>query len=203
MYIELTRFEINNLLEETGDDIAFIKIFFTTIQIKETLIPLSIPFEKLTSFIEKVDGDAYQYLLKIRQTIGGYGSKHSKIFETIDREGFDLKPYIQDYLQSLDESIINQHLEWCKTAIKNNASIQEKAEKIKAIITPSYIQDNKNKYLYLEALDQAIHEVNLKYFPIIYQGNEAFINNYKSLLIDASLKFYEQLDKLIQQHNEN
>ena len=80
---------------------------------------MSIPFEKLTSFIEKVDGDAYQYLLKIRQTIGGYGSKHSKIFETIDREGFDLKPYIQDYLQSLDESIINQHLEWCKTAIKN------------------------------------------------------------------------------------
>ena len=65
MYIQLTRFEINNLLEETGDDIAFIKIFFTTIQIKETLIPLSIPFEKLTSFIEKVDGDAYQYLLKI------------------------------------------------------------------------------------------------------------------------------------------
>ena len=46
MYIQLTRFEINNLLEETGDDIAFIKIFFTTIQIKERSILFIIPCER-------------------------------------------------------------------------------------------------------------------------------------------------------------
>lgn len=89
-----------------------------------------------------------------------------------------------------------------KNGNKNNASIQEKAEKIKAIITPSYIQDNNNNQ-HLGS-PWPIHEVNLKILSKSFtKATKHFINNYKSLLIDASLKFYEQLDKLIQQHNEN
>lgn len=203
MSIQLTRFEIKSFLYETGEDIIFIEIFFSTSLIRETILPMSIPYEKLNNFIKAVDSKAHHYLLKIRQTIGGYGPKHSQIFEIIESEGFDLKFYVQGFLESLDETVIKQHLDWCKMSEKNKRQLKDKIESLESLITPSFIENNKNKNLYLEELDQAIHEVNLKYFPAIVEGNTVFIKKYKSLLINTTLLFYEQIDKLIHHTNEN
>lgn len=195
----VTRYTISNMLEETGDDYSHIYIFLKIDDQHELKMPVIISYEDLLSFIDNLDIDAGKYLYKIRNEINGYGPKHSKIFKVIEEEGFDLEPYIHKFIESKDEQFIQQHKEWCDrlNSLPNQQTANIQFEQLKSIINDDFREYNVNFNDYKDALDQAIHETTLKYFPQLFDKSKKHVAAYKSKLIDVTLSFSRDIDKIM------
>lgn len=197
MTVKLTRFEIKNYLEETGEDITNIALYFSTETSIESIVPYFFGYDKLLHFIGTIDIEAYQYLIKIRNNLGGYGFKHSQIFKIITEEGFDIVPFINLYFESLDKTLLQQHIEWEQNLKNQSGNTAITLKNLESHFTPKKIEKNKNKYIYLEEIDQAIHEITLRFFPEIINQDAAFLQRYKSIIVNTTLRFAENIDKLV------
>ena len=195
----LSRYEIKNMIEFSGDDITFIDIYYKTAKKPETLMPHSINYDKFHRFIQTVDVEAYNYLFKIRTSIGGYGPKHSKIFEVIDAENFDLKHYIHLFLATLTEDNIKQHYEWCESFTKK--SNQEVAGKIRDKLDTLINDDYKNYNLkfakFKDEVDEKLHELMFNHFPEFFDSGATFLKDYKNILVNTTLSFTEKINNLM------
>jgi hypothetical protein len=199
MKVIMTRYSISGMLEETGDDINFIHIFFKIDDKPEYKMPYIVPYQDLLHFILETDKATGHYLDKIRSVIHGYGPKHSKVFKIMEDEGFNLEPFIIQYLESKDEVFFQQFDEWCSRLqfSSNQKEVKDSFEKLKSKVTPEYCLNNINKDAFKDALDQAIHETTLKYFPGLFEKGDKHIAAYKSKLMDTTFSFYSEIDKIM------
>jgi hypothetical protein len=192
-------YKIKSFLEDLGEDVSFIDIFFKTKEQEIIAFPISISYDKLKSFIGSVDKPAFDYLTKIRADIHGYGSKHSKIFAVIESEGFDLEKYIIQFITELDETDVDNHIAWCENLLsqKQQQKATEVFEKLSEIVTPQYVQHNLRFDAFKDEVDQMLHELTLKHFPELFEANEEVIDKYRNVLIRTTLSFTSECDKLL------
>ncbi len=200
MKAQFTRYEINNMIEDTGDDYIFIKIFFKTDNLPEVFMPISYPYEKLLKFIYTVDEPAYNYLNKIRNDMHGYGPKHSKIFKVIESESFDIEKYIILFLESLDENHITKHYDWCDRLQNQTPEAQQKQQEIiddiVSIVDEDYRLWNIKYEEFLDSIDQTLHELTLKFYPDLFEMGENYIEEYRDIISRATISFAQAIDKL-------
>jgi hypothetical protein len=198
MKAQLTKYTIKNMLEDTGDDYIFLHVFFKTEDCAETTSPMFLPYDNLHRYIKTIDEPAHDYLAKIRSNIHGYGPKHSKVFEVIEAENFDLEPYIKSCLEELTPLFIEQHYEWCDRL--SNPQTMEKAaatfENINQVVNDDYKNDNIKTSQFIDELDQTLHELTFKYFPDLFEKGEKHIEEYRNILSKSTLSFCEAIDKL-------
>ncbi len=198
MKTQLTKYTINNMLEDTGDDYIFLHVFFKTKDRDETTRPFFLAYDKLHRYIKNIDEPAYHYLTKIRSNIHGYGPKHSKVFEVIEAENFDLEPYIKSYLEELTDLEIEQHYEWCDR-LSNPETVEKAAatfENISQVVNDDYKNNNIKSSEFIDELDQTLHELTFKYFPDLFEKGEKHIEDYRNILSRTTFSFYEAIDKL-------
>lgn len=195
----VTRYTVSNMLKETGDDIVFFHVFFKIDELPELRLPIIIPYTELLYFIDDVDKKVGSYLHHIRNGISGYGPKHSIVFKIMQEETFDIEPYIYQYFDSKDDIFFQQHVEWCERlqTSNNKEAVKESVEKLDAIVNDDYINYNIKFNEYKDALDQVIHETTLKYFPDLFEKSKKHIAAYKSKLIDTTLHFSSDIDKIM------
>ena len=194
----LSRFIIKNMIEFSGDDIVFIDIYYKTVQKPEILMLHSINYDKFHRFIKTVDVEAYNYLFKIRRSIGGYGPKHGKIFEVMDAENFDLQHYIHLFLATLSEDDITQNYERCEALTsKNNQETAEVLAQLDSHLDDDYRAYNITFAKFRDEVDEKLHEVMLTHFPTFFENDATFLKEYRKILIDTTLSFTEKIDNLI------
>lgn len=198
MKTQITKYTIENMLEDTGHDYINFHIFFKTKNRPETTRPFFLPYDNLHYYIKKIDEHAYDYLTKIRYNIHGYGPKHSKVFKVIEAENFDLEPYMQSYLEELTDLEIEQHYEWSERL--SNPEIVEKAaaalENIKQVVNDDFKNNNIKSSEFMDELDQTLHELTFRYFPDLFEKGEEHIKSYRNILSRTTMSFYEDIDKL-------
>lgn len=197
-----TRFETSNLLEDLGHDVVHFRIYFRTEVLPEVRLGIILPYSELVDFIKQTDYPNYEYLTKIRSSITGYGPKETKVLAIIENEGFDLEPFIRNYLESRDEVFIIQHLEWIEriSSTENQKTAKKIIKKIKNGIGENYASRQIKWQNYIDELDQTIHELTFRYYPELFEKGEGKIKYYRSALISATLDFSSKVDKIL---NEN
>lgn len=195
----ITRIVYKNNLDSTGDDFLWIYIFFKVDDSKEFQMPIMFNLDDLFEFIEKQYPEKGKYLKRIRRSIYGYGPKHSKILETIEEEGFDLDQHIQAYFDSHEDD----YFEWAiernnkNSTPKSQEQISEKVEKINDYIEVNNLRAEQIKYVaFQEAIDTALHQATLKYYPDLFEMGEKHEYAYKGVLIDTVLEFVSEIDKI-------
>ena len=198
---QLTSYKIENLYQDTGIDMALLYIFFKTATQPEIKMPLIIPYNKFKEFIKSVDEPAYNYLTKIRASIQGYGSKDSAVFKIINQENFQLEPLIQTYLNTLNETMIIEHYNFCsKIEIpENHENIQKTFKKLDGLINNDFKNQNIKYNNFIDEVDQVLHEVTLKYFPELFENDPKQLITYRNILSRATLGFSENIKNLV--HN--
>lgn len=194
-----THYKIKNFLEDLGEDTSFIAIFFKTKEHSEVAFPISISYHHLLDYIKSIDKPAFDYLTKIRTNIHGYGPKHSKIFEVMDAEGFDLEKFIVQFINDLEQDDIDKHMAWSENLLsqKNQQKASEVFEKLNEIVTPNIVEYNIRMNAFKDEIDQMLHEQTLKHFPELFESKEEIIIKYKHTLIDTTLSFTSACDKLL------
>lgn len=193
----LTRFTIENMLDEVGHDIALINLFYRISNKPEIEKPLVVPFDKLLKFIEQEDVEASKYLHKIRSSIGGYGPKHSKVLDMMNNEGFDLNPYVLGLFNSLKTDMLDQHMQHVKNlSIQNNEAIQDKFKELEDLVDDMK-ESNIKMSQFTEEVDQVLHELTLKHFPELFENGNECIEAYRSHLITTTLDFVEGIDEIL------
>ena len=195
---QFTQYSIINMLEDTGDDYIFINVFFKTETRSETTRPVFLAYDNLHHFIKTIDETAYNYLTKIRSNISGYGPKHSKVFKVIEAENFDLEFYIKKYVAGLTDLFIEQNYEWCDR-IPNPETAEKAAvafEKITQVVNSDYRNNAIRSSEFIDEVDQTLHELTFKYFPELFEKGEKHIDGYRNILSRTTLNFFEEIDKL-------
>jgi len=194
-----TRYETRDLLKDLGEDVVHFRAYFRTEDLPEVRIGVLIPYYDLHNFIKQVNPEAYQYITKIRTSMQGYGPKHTKVLAKLEEEGFDLEPYIKQFIESKDEIFISNHLDWVEGLFK--LKVQETAkEAIKNInksLGENYAKDNIKLNDFKDDIDQTLHELTLKYYPEIFDMEEKKIEKYRHALITATLNFSSEIDKIL------
>lgn len=194
-----TRYETSNLLEDLGEDVVHFSIYFRTDVIPEVRIGILLPYRKLVDFVRETDQPAYEYLIKIRSSMTGYGPKETQVLAEIENEGFDLEPFIKNYLESRDEVFISQHLEWIERI--NSPENQETAKKFVERIDGEFGENYASKRIkwinYIDELDQTIHELTFRFYPELFEKGEKKINNYRQALTSITMDFASRLDKIL------
>jgi hypothetical protein len=193
MEFSFSHYTISNLLSELGEDVTFIHYFYQKNEVV-LVMPIILNLNEIFNFIKKTDFPAYQYIQKVRSDIGGYGPKHSKMFEVFEQEGFDMDRFLMVFANSFEDDMIAQHIE--KFQIKNNEGFNRAMKTLKEIATPNYIQENLKINNFTEAIDQKLHELTLEFYPEFFEKDIEYLNKYKSLLIDTTLRFVLDFDKL-------
>lgn len=194
----ITTYKIENTLETIGDDFTSIHIFFKIESNQEIRIPFIVSYDKLVESIASYDNDAANYLKKIRSSMHGYGPKHSKVFKVMEEENFDLEPHIYKYVELIDEKYILQHVEWCDriNLLENKKTIETINKELSDVIDENYKNYNIRYVNFQDAIDKALHETTLKYFPELFEKGQKHIAAYKDELINITLKFTSEIDKL-------
>lgn len=194
-----TRYEASNLLEDLGEDVVHFSIYFRTDVLPEVRIGILLPYRKLINFIGQNNQPAYDYLTKIRSSMAGYGPKETKVLAEIENEGFDLEPFIKDYLESRDEVYIAQHLEWIErvSSPKNQETAKKIVENIASNVDENYASRNIKWDNYRDELDQTIHELTFRFYPELFEKGEEKINAYRDALISVATDFTTRLDKIL------
>jgi len=195
IYIRHTQ---ESLLEDLGDDNISFNVFFKTENQGECRIPIILSYDDLHFWLKKTDEEIYKYLQKIRSNIHGYGPKHSKIFEVLTEEHFDLQPYIIKYIENLDDDFIDAHLEWVEriSTPENREKSKQAVIEIKKGLPSDYAAYNIKFDQFKDDIDQTLHELTVKYFPELFEKDEEIFNKYKHLLISTTLDFSSGIDKL-------
>jgi|GEM_PF-4566457 len=198
MKYTITNFSIDNELDITGIDLSYIHIFYCTSDGTEIEMPFIVPFEILFEFIKKEDTKAYLYLVKASLSIRGYGPKHSKLLEIIDSEGFDLTPYIIRLFNRFDEDLFDKQV----NMIKEISMLQDQEQVENVIEELDDMVDSDKEYNikiidFTNDVDQALHEVTLKYFPEIFEKDSKYIETYREALVDSTLHFAKKIENII------
>jgi hypothetical protein len=198
MKLILTRWEVSNMLESTGEDFAMFHIFFRTDTLPELTMPMFLPYDYLVDYIMTINEDAGRYLKKIRTNMHGYGPKHSKVLAIIREEEFNLEPYIRQYVERQDEDYIAK-------VIANNVPLKPEAQKqvqdYKKKMDEMLNDDFRNYQINLDQfrdeLDRTLHELTLKFFPGLFEKSEKHLASYKNDLVNATLSFSTQIDRVM------
>lgn len=201
MKATLTRYKIDNLLDETGDDITFLHLFIKVENLPEMIMPIMLPYEHFVDFVKNYDEPLHKYLKKIRSSIAGYGPKHSKVFEILNNEGFDFTFHLNKYIYSKDEVFLQQHINYCKNLNKpeNQENVERIVKKFEGFFDDGYRKSNIKINNFTDDLDQTIHELTLKYFPELFEMSEKHIAEYRKELFYTVTGFREKIDKIL--HN--
>ncbi|TRX42987.1 hypothetical protein [Flavobacterium restrictum] len=195
----LTQYKIDSMLEDIGSDITMIHIFFKTATRPEARMPVILPYDKLTQFIQTIDEQAFDYLTKIRSSIAGYGPKHTAVFKILESENFDLTPYLKRYVEALTPTYIAQQYEWCDSIVNNPSNtekVQNSFKEIQKIANPDFINRNVKMDQFRDEIDQTLHELVLKFFPELFENGPECLSEYRDILVRTTLNFFENIDKL-------
>jgi hypothetical protein len=199
MKINYTRYETSDLLEDLGEDVVHLKIYFRMDELPEVNSGILLPFSELVKFIRQTNPSAYDYLTKMRSSITGYGPKETKVLAKIEEEDFDLESFIKNYLESKDEVYISQHLEWIEKL--NSTKTLGQAAKILESLTSdgdvNYVSDQIKWNKYRDELDQTIHELTFRYFPELFENGAEKIDAYRNALTLITIDFTNRLDKIV------
>lgn len=194
-----TRYETSNLLKDLGHDVVHFKIYYKTEVLPEVQLGIILPYSDLVNFIKQTDYPTFEYLSKIRSSITGYGTKETKVFAKIEQEGFDLEPFLKNYLETKDDVFIAQHLEWNEkmSSTQNQETSKKIVEKINNGLGENYASRQIKWQNYIDELDQTIHELTFRYYPELFEKGEEKIKDYRSALISTTLNFSEKVDKIL------
>ena len=194
-----TRYETSNLLEDLGEDVVHFAAYFKTETLPEVRIGILLPYRELIYFIEEINKPAYDYLIKIRSSMTGYGPKETKVLAQIEQEDFDLEPFIKDYVESRDATFISDHLDWIERI--STPKSQETAKKILKEIASGFGEDFASKQIkwdqYQDELDQTIHELTFRFYPELFEKGEEKIEAYRNALASVAMDFTARLDKIL------
>lgn len=195
MEFTFSHYNIHNLLAELGDDAALIQYFY---QKNEQIckMPIIINFSQVLNFIEETDLPSYQYIQKVRKDIGGYGPKHSKMFEVFEQEGFDIDRHLMAFAQNFEDDMIAQHIERFQNRTVDAKEFDQAMKKLDAYVNSGYAEENIRMNQFTEAIDQKLHELTLEFYPDFFENKIEYLNKYKSLLINTTLRFTLDFDKL-------
>jgi hypothetical protein len=199
MKTQLVKYEISNMLHDTGDDMTHFLLFIKTENHTEAIMPLIIPYEYFYSFFKESNPEIFNYLTKIRRSISGYGPKHSKIITILNDEEFDFESHLQNYLNEFDPIHIEKHFanEKLIQQPETQAAAKEVVADFKNFFEDGYKEHNIKISEFTDELDQTIHELTLKYFPELFEMSPEHIEKYRDRLCRTTLGFVEDIDKIL------
>ncbi|MCY1660115.1 hypothetical protein [Chryseobacterium sp. SL1] len=200
MKFTIADYEYHTMLEDTGDDYLFIHIFIKAENRKTADTPFIMSYNELMKFIGTCDPSAYDYLVKIRSGIRGYGPKQSEVLQVIQNESFDLEPFLLRYIQSKGDEFIEEFYQWCDRVIQPEAQKENQkiAESLHKTIEDSGMKEQNIRHQHFQdELDEAIHHVVVKNYPELFDNGDDDIQTYQSELIRVTLDFSSTIDKIL------
>jgi hypothetical protein len=194
MAYQITRWEINNMLDKTGDDFIHFDVYVALNNNPEISIPIIISFDDLVGHIKPIAPAEYDYINKIRSGMHGYGPKHSKVLAVLQEEGYDLFPYLQTYIT---ENMVEEHSEYDK---RLQASPKDSLKKALALLE-AYQDEMKKENIrhtnFLDQLDKTLHELTFSHYPELFEKGNDIVEAYRNHLTRTTLDFARKIDKLM------
>ncbi len=194
MAYQITRWEIKNMLDETGDDFIHFQVFVALNNDPEIAIPIVISFDDLVEHIKPLSPSEYDYIKKIRSNMHGYGPKHSKILEVLQEEGYDISPYLQTYIT---ENMVEEHYEYEKRLQTNPKESLKKALAMLAAYQEEMKKENLRYTNFLDQLDKTLHELTFNHYPELFEKGNDIVEAYRNHLTRTTLDFARRIDKFM------
>jgi hypothetical protein len=194
MAYQITRWEIKDMLDETGDDFAHFYVFVALNDNSEISIPIIIGLDDVIGHIKPISPAEYNYIQKIRSNMHGYGPKHSKVLAVLQEEGYDFFPYLQTYIT---EDMVKRHTEYEKKLQAMPERFVQKASNLFSFDLAEMKAENLRYTKFLDQLDKTMHELTFSYYPELFEKGDDIIKAYKNHLTRTTLQFAGNIDKLM------
>ncbi|SIS49373.1 hypothetical protein SAMN05421789_102135 [Kaistella chaponensis] len=159
----IRRIEEHNNLDLFGEDFVHFHIFFDNKDGIEVKMPWIISFWNLRKFLNSYDPDAANYISKVSNGIRSYGSKDSKILEILHSEEMPINSFVEKYMSTLSEDLLQKHIDWSEN-LKINPAFREKANELELLL-PDLAFGNSRRKIFADALDEAINKEIRNFYP--------------------------------------
>ncbi len=174
---------------------------FWWVQVKTEayVVPVLVSFERIVRYCQQQHPEVGKYFTSVRRNVKGFGPKHSKMFDIMTEEGFDLMPHIYNYIKdccNLED--YHQHELRMQQTMADQKEAKQVESKVKSLeqhmpaMRNSTIRNIAFKDHVLELLN---HEV-LERYPEIFNSDPKYITQLQGILINIVLDLGSKIDTL-------
>ncbi|MCF8277859.1 MAG: hypothetical protein K9J17_14085 [Flavobacteriales bacterium] len=183
-------------LESFGDDAI---TWWVVVKTDAYEVPVFVHFDWVVAYCQKQHPEVGEYFRLLRRNVKGFGPKHSKMFEIMTEEGFDLRPHIYNYIKDCcnledrhqHELRIKQSMADHEGAKKMSAKVASMEEGMPAMRS-SAIRNIAFKDQVLELLNNEV----LERYPEIFNSDPKYITELEGILINMVLDLGSKIDTL-------
>ena len=185
-----------NALETFGDDFV---TWWVKVKTEAYEVPVHVHFDSVVSYCQMQHPEVGKYFTSVRRNVKGFGPKHSKMFDIMTEEGFDLMPHIYNYIKdccNLED--YHQHDLRLKQSIADHEGAKQLEAKVKSLeqhmpgMRNSAIRNTAFKDHVLELLNNEV----LERYPEIFNSDPKYITECQDILIDIVLDLGSKIDNL-------
>lgn len=190
------------LRETTGDDLMD---FDVLIEVEGHKHWAWVPFDFVVDHCKTHHPEIAKYIRSVRKNVKGLGPKHSKMFEIMDEEGFDLLPYIYSCMKG--DYNLPQVIEKIRYPRASRSGIidkdgnvtpvdfSEKADELEDVMAEMRKSTIRNE-AFMDDLLEYLNEQAMERYPEIFNAEPELIKEYEKNLISWVRNIGEGYDKL-------
>jgi hypothetical protein len=162
-------------------------------------VPVNVHFDSVMSYCQLQHPEVGKYFTSVRRNVKGFGPKHSKMFEIMTEEGFDLQPHIYNYIKdccNLEE--YHQH----DLRMKQSMADHEGAKQLNARVAslekgmPAMRSSTLRNTAFKDHLLELLNNEVLERYPEIVNSDPKYISELEDILIGIVLDLGSKIDSL-------
>jgi hypothetical protein len=183
-------------LESTGDDMIF---WWVQVKTNAYVLPVLITFDGVVAYCQQQHPEVGEYFRSVRRNVKGFGPKHSKMFEIMDEEGFDLLPHIYNYIKDCcDLEKNHQH----ELNMKQTMANPEGAKKVSAKVAsleehiPGMRSSAIRNTAFIDDMLELLNNEVLDRYPEIVNSDPKYIKELHGILVNVVLDLGSKIDTL-------
>lgn len=193
---EILSIEKQDHLQTFGDDCMF---WWVQVKTKAYVVSVHVSFDVVVAYCQQQHPEVGEYFRSVRRNVKGFGPKHSKMFEIMDEEGFDLLLHIYNYIKDCcDLEKYHEHELNMKQTMADQHLAKKLETKVAALeqgmpaMRSSAIRNTAFKDDVLELLNNEV----LERYPEIVNSDPKYIKELHGILVDAVLNLGSKIDTL-------
>ena len=188
--------ERQDYLETFGDDVI---TYWVEVKTEAYQVTVHVHFDNVVAYCQKRHPEVGAYFRSVRRNVKGFGPKHSKMFEIMTEESFDLQPHIYNYIKDCcDLEKHHQHEQRMKQAMADHKQATKLDAKVAGLEQhlPNMRRSNIRNTAFMDHVLELLNNEVLQRYPEIVNSHPKYITELEGILTDAVLSLGSKIDTL-------
>jgi hypothetical protein len=183
-------------LDTFGDDAI---TWWVQVKTEAYEVPVHVHFDSVVSYCQMQHPEVGKYFTSVRRNVKGFGPKHSKMFDIMTEEGFDLIPHIYNYIKdccNLED--YHQHELRMQQTMADQKEAKQLESKVKSLEQhmPAMRNSTIRNIAFQDHVLELLNTEVLERYPEIFNSDPKYITQLQGILINIVLDLGSKIDTL-------